>query len=38
MGIAVSDEENNTTETILANAQKALKKSQELGSNNYKFI
>ena len=38
MGIAVYDEENNTTETILANAQKALKKSQELGSNNYKFI
>ncbi|MGY6528485.1 MAG: EAL domain-containing protein [Cyanobacterium sp.] len=38
MGVAVYDEENNTTEIILSNAQKALKKSQELGSNNYKFV
>ncbi|MBE9223278.1 EAL domain-containing protein [Cyanobacterium stanieri LEGE 03274] len=38
MGIAVYDDENNTREVILTNAQNALKKSQESGSNTYKFI
>lgn len=38
MGVAIYDEDTNTSDLILNNAQNALKKSQESGSNNYKFL
>ncbi|MGI0479440.1 EAL domain-containing protein [Geminocystis sp. CENA526] len=38
MGIAIKDEEASTTEILINQAQSALVKSQDSGSNNYKFF